>query len=300
MLRNYFQEAIEFFFPTLAAPIDWSQPWEFLDKEFQQIAPAAETGKRYADQLVKVWLQSGDTAWILLHIEIQANADRRFAERMFIYHLRIFDLFGEHPLGLAILCDDNANWRPRYYRFWHPATRLYFRFSYAKLLDYRQNWSALEANENVFAVVAIAHLQAQATRPDAERKALKFSLIRQLYERGLERTTIQDLFRFVDWVMILEEQLASEFWQELREYEQERAMPYVTSVEKIGFARGLEQGERSLVLRQLIRRFGPIAPELHTQIEMLPVKPLEALGEALLDFQDLADLQQWLESSSSI
>ncbi|MEM8604519.1 MAG: hypothetical protein AAGF24_11875, partial [Cyanobacteria bacterium P01_H01_bin.121] len=128
MLRNYLQDAIAFFFPVTATLINWRKPWEFLDKEFQQIAPEAETGKRYADQLVKVWLHTGESAWILLHIEIQASYDRRFAERMFVYHLRIFDLFGEHPLGLAILCVDQATWRPESYQFQHPATELYFRF----------------------------------------------------------------------------------------------------------------------------------------------------------------------------
>ncbi|MEM8605266.1 MAG: DUF4351 domain-containing protein, partial [Cyanobacteria bacterium P01_H01_bin.121] len=169
--------------------------------------------------------------------------------------------------------------------------------SYAKLLDYRQDWPVLETSENVFAIVAMAHLHAQATRPDAERKALKFGLIRQLYERGLERPTIQDLFRFVDWVMLLETELAQEFWQELREYEQERAMPYVTSVERIGFAKGLEQGwerEKTFILRLLQRHLGVIAPELQVQVEALSLEQLEALGEAFLDFEGVDSLQQWL------
>lgn len=49
ILRQYFQDAIAFFFPQTAARIDWSHPHEFLDKEFQQIAPEAAIGKRYAD-----------------------------------------------------------------------------------------------------------------------------------------------------------------------------------------------------------------------------------------------------------
>ena len=68
ILRQYFQEAISFFFPQTASQIDWSQPYEFLDKEFQQIAPDAEIGKRYADLLVKVWLRQGQELWLLVHI----------------------------------------------------------------------------------------------------------------------------------------------------------------------------------------------------------------------------------------
>lgn len=83
ILRLYFREAMEFFFPSTAALIDWQQPWEFLDKEFQQIAPDAAIGKRYADQLVKVHRKQGKAVFLLLHIEIQAQPEADFAKRIF-------------------------------------------------------------------------------------------------------------------------------------------------------------------------------------------------------------------------
>jgi hypothetical protein len=45
ILRQYFPEAIEFFFPTITKVIDWTKPIEFLDKEFQKITPDAEIAK---------------------------------------------------------------------------------------------------------------------------------------------------------------------------------------------------------------------------------------------------------------
>ena len=52
ILRQYFPEAIEFFFPDIAHAVDWSKPIEFLDREFQKITPDAEIGRRFADQRV--------------------------------------------------------------------------------------------------------------------------------------------------------------------------------------------------------------------------------------------------------
>ena len=65
---------------------------------------------------------------------------------------------------------------------------------------------------------------------------------------------------------------------------------------KIGFQIGLHKAEVALVVRQLNRRLGAIAPELQARIQILSIPQLEALGEALLDFSNLSDLTAWLES----
>ena len=54
----------------------------------------------------------------------------------------------------------------------------------------------------------------------------------------------------------------------------------------------------TLVLRQLGRRLGQVAPEVRAQIQQLPVAQLEELGEALLDFSSAQDLTDWLQNSS--
>lgn len=59
---------------------------------------------------------------------------------------------------------------------------------------------------------------------------------------------------------------------------------------------GVEQGELAMVLRQLRRRIGPVATELLKQIQALSQAQVEELGEALLDFDDAADLVAWLQA----
>jgi predicted transposase/invertase (TIGR01784 family) len=64
-----------------------------------------------------------------------------------------------------------------------------------------------------------------------------------------------------------------------------------------GRQEGEQMGEARLVVRQLLRRFGAISPELQVQIQSLSLSQLELLGEALLDFSELSDLQDWLCSN---
>jgi hypothetical protein len=85
ILRGYFPEAVDFFFPKIAKLIDWQSPPVFLDKEFERLAPNTEIGKRYADQLVKVKLKLGKSLMLLLHLEVQASKEKNFEERMLIY-----------------------------------------------------------------------------------------------------------------------------------------------------------------------------------------------------------------------
>ncbi|MDZ7991200.1 MAG: Rpn family recombination-promoting nuclease/putative transposase [Nostoc sp. EfeVER01] len=63
---------------------------------------------------------------------------------------------------------------------------------------------------------------------------------------------------------------------------------------------GREEGERTIVLRLLNRRVGNIPDKLLSQIQGLSVEQLEALGDALLDFSSLADLEGWLQDQLSV
>jgi predicted transposase YdaD len=67
--------------------------------------------------------------------------------------------------------------------------------------------------------------------------------------------------------------------------------------EQIGQQRGVQR-ERSLILRQLQKRVGQLPQDLSDRLEILSLEQLENLGEALLDFTDLADLILWLDAKS--
>ncbi len=224
MLRFNFREAMEFLFPSIADEIDWSQPIEFLDKEFQQLTPDSEIGKRFADQLVRVYKKGGGSIILLIHLEVQAEPETIFPERMFTYVIRIFDYFHQAPISLAILCDSDPNWRPSQF--------------------------------------------------------------------GL----------FIDWLMILSGDAKLTFWQELRTFEEERQMPYITSVEQIGYDRGIEEGgairTRSLTSLLLRQKVGVIPDHMIDRINTLSPQQLETLAVALLSFVSIDDLNTWIDGQA--
>ena len=300
VLRQYFREAVEFFFPDIAKVVDWTKPVEFLETEFQKITPDAEIGRRFADQLVKVYRKGGKATLLLIHLEVQAAPETEFSERMFTYAIRIFEYFHEFPVSLAILCDGKSSWRPTRYAVKTVGSALQFDFTTVKLLDYQSQWAQLEAGRNPFAIVVMAHLKTRETKKNStNRKIWKFTLVKRLYELGYSRSDVLNLFKFIDWAMILPEGLKRAFWLELKLYEEERQMPYVTSVEQIGYDRGIQESlerERSLILRLLNRKVGPIDNRTLNRINALSIEQLESLGEALLDFGSIDDLDNWLNN----
>jgi hypothetical protein len=63
-------------------------------------------------------------------------------------------------------------------------------------------------------------------------------------------------------------------------------------------AEGRQEGEAAVTLRLLNRRCGSLSEATTAQLQALPVETLEALADALLDFQGPADLASWLAANT--
>lgn len=72
-------------------------------------------------------------------------------------------------------------------------------------------------------------------------------------------------------------------------------MQYVMSIERFAEERGIEKERKALILRQLNHKLGILSDETRDQIQGLSMDQLEELGEALLDFAGLVDLEDWLK-----
>jgi hypothetical protein len=272
MLEQSFQDFLAFFNPVAHAGIEWARGYAFLDTELQQLTQDAALGRQLADKLVQVWRRDEAEAWVLVHIEVQNQLETAFARRMFRYYDRLLEHYDRQVISLAVLGAARAAWRPQRFGSELWGCQVQFTFPIAKLLDYQARWSELEASRSPFATVVMAHLRTQDTRTNqAERKQAKLALTRCLYQLGYEWAAIIQLFRFIDWVMRLPAWLERSFWQELRAYEAESRMTYVTSVERMGIEQGRAEG-RAEGLRAAIKlgvelRFGEAGAALIAAME---------------------------------
>jgi hypothetical protein len=200
-LELFFKQFLEFCFPNVAREIDWSKPFKFLDRELQEVVRDAERGKMRVDSLVQVFLQDGSEEWILIHIEIQSQADPQLGKRMFFYFCRLGDRYDHPVVSLAVLADSAPDFKPSEYRRETCGCRLRFEYPVCKLMEFDPG--QLEQSDNPVAVVIAAHLAAQKTARDMEhRLQVKWGLTRRLYERGYSKKAVLELYRLIDRSLI--------------------------------------------------------------------------------------------------
>jgi hypothetical protein len=119
---------------------------------------------------VQVWRLTGETEWVLIHIEVQGQEDPAFAERMFIYNCRLVERYNKSVVSLAVLADENPQWLPSVFRreLWGCSTE--FRFPIVKLLMEAARAEAWERSDNPFAWFVLAHVKAVENRRDEQSR----------------------------------------------------------------------------------------------------------------------------------
>jgi hypothetical protein len=87
--------------------------------------------------------------------------------------------------------------------------------------------------------------------------------VRGLYQRGYTRNQILELFRLIEWMMVLPSTLDLSFREELKRVQEENRMPYITGFERDGMV----INARENLIEVLQTRFGIIPDELSGRIQ---------------------------------
>jgi hypothetical protein len=219
LIIKYFFSFIAFFLPNLFADIDETRPPVFLDNELQTIWRSMKTGLKMTDKLVRVWLKNGEERLILVHIEIQARFETLFSKRMFTISYRILDKYDVHPIALAVFVDTPIPSQFDAYEHKIYGTKTLYEYNAYKIIDQIET-ELLKRDDNLFSLAVLANLRTIQTKAKEEeqkdaalfdRLTFKKHLYNLLVERNFEPEVYFDLLNFIDYMMILPEQLAIEY-----------------------------------------------------------------------------------------
>jgi hypothetical protein len=101
--------------------------------------------------------------------------------------------------------------------------------------------------------------------------------------------------------MSLPEELEQDFWREVTQLQEDRRMPYITSIERIGIKKGIKQGLLEAIELGLRLKFGDEGLEILPEIsEIEDVEQLKAIISGLLTtVNTLDELRQLYQPTTS-
>ena len=232
-----------------------------------------------ADSLI--FLQSED---LVLHIEFQTDPKEDIPFRMLDYRLRVHRRYPNKQMYQVVIYLRKSNSElVQQTVFELPQTRHHFNVirlwevDYSELLTAPGVWPFAVLgkggdNEAVLRDVA-KRIDKISDKTEQSNLAASTAILAGLL---LEKKLIQRILR----EDIMKE---SVIYQEI-----------TASAKLEGRLEGKLEEAANLVLRQLNRRLGQVSKSVSEQIRQLPIEQIEDLGEALLDFENEADLLNWL------
>ena len=309
ILDLYFQDFMALCWPEKYALIDWDKGYKMLDKELAKIDKDAAIGDREADKLVEIYCKHGGTHYLLLHLEVQRKASNDFAKRMFSYRYKLQDIYDKPIASLAILIDNDRSWRPGIYRQELWGSWVEMSFPIIKIMDYADRIVELQNSNNRFASVILAQLAANQKGSQEAKGMTKLALTKSLYHHGWVGDDIRDLYRFIDWLIRLPEDLEVTYNAAVQVFEESLKVDYITTAERIGIQKGLAQareetkeyvttaerigiqkGESALLLEILKERFDNIPAHYQEKINQRSAADLLALARRAIRSQTLEDV----------
>jgi len=137
-------------------------------------------------------------------------------------------------------------------------------------------------------------------------EAEAFHLGRHILEESETQTTFQQRLNLIETILVNKfphlgtQEILRMLDLKTTDITQSRFYQEVVAVgRQEGLQAGLLAGEADLILRQLTRKYGTLTPEVNQQIKALTIAELGDLGEALLDFVEMSDLETWLSHCGS-
>lgn len=289
LLTTFFVEFLDLFFPQVLDYLD-QDSLIFLEKE---IFTNVTAGEKYESDLVVQAKFQGQNAYFLIHVEAQASAKRNFNQRMFHYFARLHAKFDLPVYPIVLFSYDRPlKPAPQEYCVNFPDFPV-LTFNYRVIQLNRLNWRDFLTQPNPIASALMAKMQIAPT----DRPKVKAECLRLLVTLKLDPARMQLISGFVDTYLTLNPSEETVFQSAISEFtppEQEQVMQLTTS----WMRQGIEQGQKSLLYKQIKHRFGELDDATLARVEPLTVPQLEELGEVLLDCANVTELEQWLQRHS--
>ncbi|MGR3274126.1 DUF4351 domain-containing protein [Acaryochloris sp. 'Moss Beach'] len=303
LLKNFFLEFVDLFFPKIAVAID-PKSIRFLEDEESpkpqeqgDNPPAPTVQGASSNVLVQVRLR-GQESCFWVHLENSSETNIKLERRIFHTFARLDEKYNL-PIYPIILQSSDTSQRleTNGYRVEFVDRRV-LDFSFVAIQLHRLNWRDFLQRRNPVAAALMPTMNVQTF----DRPVVKAECLRLLTNLRLDAKKVKVISQFIEAFLHLnaaEEQVLQTEMERMGLLERERITNLLTSTTQANQQQGAKREALSLVFRLLKRRVGDLNPDLEGQVRSLPVNQVEDLGEALLDFNNAEDLKNWLREKTA-
>jgi predicted transposase YdaD len=295
LLKAYFAEFIELFFPRLHRKIDWTS-LQFIDKEIFSGRP--KSARRSVDLLVKVKFLNKEEAFFLIHLEHQAQPQAKFGKRMFEYFCY---LTANYPIPVypIALFSFPAPLRPEptSYKVKVGDSRI-VNFRYKVVQLNRLNWRDFIRSENPIASALMAKMRFDV----ADRPLVKLQCLRLFATLRLDEDKQSVITEFINTYLKLTAAETRALVREMQTIEPEEAKSVQKATSEffdMGLRKGKREGKRQGKLEgiKIGEQQGKLETQLKTVINMHAQKlPLETI--ALVTELEPAEVERLIAKAS--
>ncbi|MDI4643990.1 Rpn family recombination-promoting nuclease/putative transposase [Cohnella hashimotonis] len=279
LIRTFFKEFMELFFPDVAKEIDFSHT-VFLSEEVATDLAGGRKGR--VDLLIETRLR-GEETLIIIHIEPQSYYEPAFAERMFLYASKLYETHRRRILPIAVFSHGRKRAEPDRFGWSFPFLDV-MRFRYLRLQLKHRNWREFVGSANPVAAALLSSLGYNKS----ESLQVKLAFLRMLIRLELDPARMELLAVFFESYIRLgpdEEELLKLEVDRMKQGEASQVakiMEWENSWWKQGRADGREEGreagmaesQRTIAVRMLGKG---MAPELIQDLTGLPIDEIERL-----------------------
>ena len=298
LLQNFFPDFMQAFFPAMYREMDFSS-LKFLQ---QEIITDVTAGKKHiVDLLAEVKLKGEDSV-IIIHVENQAQYQKDFSRRMFIYFSRIFEKTDKIIVPIVVFSYDTPKEEPQGLTLGF-LSRTFLNFRYLTLELKKKHWRDFVESNNP---LALAFMCKMGFKPE-ERVQIKLAFMNKLAGLPLNAAQKTLLTGFFETYLILNCKEEKIFYRELKKLspeEVERVLEITTSWHKKGWQKGKREGKREgklegqaqILMQVMKKRFPQVPPSWEEKLRKLSEENLSALTEAVLEATSLEDLEHFFKN----
>ncbi len=301
LLKTFFTDFLQLFVPSLVAHIA-PESVTFLDKEL--FADMLGKERREADIVARARFHDSDIYFLLL-CEPMSYAQSNFPARLLLYLALLYKEYGLIVYPIVVYSyDEPLRQEPNNLSFVFP-NKTVLTFDYDVVQLNRLHWEDFMDSPSPIASALMCKMKFDAK----DKVKVKAACMKSMLSLNLNFEEMSLIAGFVNSYIKLTPDESLEFVRETAELTpslREKKMLLTNYWQEKGLEEGLEKGLeegiqigasttlQKLTLRHAIRSVGSISEELEGQIRRLSLIDLENLDEALYDFTQIGEIENWL------